>query len=76
MNSKIEVNTSADCAVNRRQFSHVGYHATRSLEAFQRFNWSSTGAQGPGIYLSDRLASASQYGGGRMVSVPMANMLA
>jgi hypothetical protein len=76
MNSKIEVNTSVDCVANQRQFSHVCYHATRSLEAFQRFNWSSRSAQVPGIYLSDRLASASQYGGGRMVSVPMANMLA
>ncbi|WP_321935351.1 hypothetical protein [Paraburkholderia sp. J8-2] len=48
-------------------FEHVCYHGTRAETPFECFNVSSTGAQGPGIYLADRVESAAQYGGGRMV---------
>lgn len=48
-------------------FVHVCYHGTRSTEIFDRFRLSTTGAQGPGIYLADRFEAGAQYGAGEMV---------
>ncbi|MCA8198475.1 ADP-ribosyltransferase-containing protein [Burkholderia vietnamiensis] len=54
------------------RFEHICYHGTRSRVPFDRFEISSTGAQGPGIYLADRFDAAAEYGGGAVIRAKVA----
>jgi hypothetical protein len=46
----------------RSALVHTAYHATDEHAAFETFRMSSSGDQGPGIYLADRREAAVQYG--------------